>query len=70
MKKKKGRKGFMAIKIDLKKAYNKIKWEFVAKMLEKLRPLDKLRNVTMKCISFSFINILWNEAKFEEFKLS
>lgn len=36
MKKKRGRKGFMALKIDLEKAYDQISWPFFKEVLEKM----------------------------------
>ena len=46
-KKKKRRKGFIVIKIDLEKAYDIITWEFIIDVLDKVRFPSKLGSVIM-----------------------
>ena len=57
MKNKKGNKGYVVIKIDLEKASDKVKWEFVANVFEEIGLLDTVKGVMMQCISTSFMNI-------------
>ena len=55
---KKGSKGFIAIKIDLEKAYDKIKWEFIIDILDENRIPCNLNRVSMQCISIASMNVL------------
>ena len=49
--KKKGRTGFMALKIDLEKAYDKLEWSFIRDMLIRINlPMDII-DVIMSCVS-------------------
>ncbi|KAK3225398.1 hypothetical protein Dsin_005260 [Dipteronia sinensis] len=48
----------MAIKLDMSKAYNKVKWVFIERMMLKLGFSKKWVNLIMRCvlsISYSFI---------------
>lgn len=47
----KGKKGLMAMKIDLRKAYNKIEWKFVDQALEGWGFGAKFRELILSCIS-------------------
>ena len=58
--KKKGKTGYMAIKIDLEKAYNKIEWSFVREMLVRANFPPDLRDIIMSCVSTVSISILFN----------
>jgi hypothetical protein len=50
MRKKKGRSGQMAIKIDLEKAYDKISWSFLhSVLLEVNLPQSLMRNQSVAC---------------------
>ena len=43
MRNRKGNEGYMAIKVDLEKAYDRLKWEFIKNNLEDIRlPLDMI----------------------------
>lgn len=53
-------KGFMAIKVDLEKAYDSLSWKFIKDTLQAINILEKLRTTIMDCISSSSIRVLWN----------
>lgn len=51
LRKKKGKKGGMILKIDLEKAYDKISCEFLAKMLRFLNFSPELIKLIMSCVT-------------------
>ena len=58
--KKRGRTGYMALKIDLEKAYDKLEWNFIKNMLIKANlPIDII-DVIMSCVSTISTSILFN----------
>ena len=63
----KERKGYMAIKIDLKKAYDRIKWSFIREILFKFNFLDKLIELIMSCISSVSTSLLFNGGCLDSF---
>jgi len=48
---KKGKKGWMAIKVDLKKDYDRLKWFFIQEMLEDMQLSHTLVEVIMCCVT-------------------
>lgn len=58
--KKEGKVGYMAIKVDLEKAYDKLKWSFIRGMLIKTNLLANLINLIMSCVSIVSTSILVN----------
>uniref|UniRef100_A0A803PYN7 Reverse transcriptase domain-containing protein n=1 Tax=Cannabis sativa TaxID=3483 RepID=A0A803PYN7_CANSA len=60
MKKRKGKGGYMLIKIDLEKAYDRMGWEFVIKMLRLLGFPNTFTEWIKTCISVSAIKLLLN----------
>ena len=58
--KKKGRVGYMAIKIDLEKAYDKLEWNFIRDSLIRANLPTDLIDIIMSCISSVSTSILFN----------
>ncbi|KAH9716124.1 reverse transcriptase domain-containing protein [Citrus sinensis] len=67
MRRKKGRQGFMAIKVDLEKAYDRLSWNFIHGTLQELNLPIGLTNLIMACITIAKMNILWNGELTSEF---
>ena len=64
---KEGQARFMAIKIDLEKAYDKLEWHFLQDMLKLYRFPPQLIKLIMSCVSTSSISMLLNGGKLEPF---
>ena len=58
--KKKGKVGYMAIKVDLEKAYNKLEWSFTRGMLIRANLPANLIELIMSCVSTVSTSILVN----------
>ena len=58
--KKKGKVGYMALKINLKKAYDKLEWSFIREVLIRANLLADLIDIIMSCISTVSTSILFN----------
>ena len=64
---KKGNQGYMAIKIDLEKAYDRLEWHFIRDVLNLYNlPPDTIKLI-MSCISGSSILVLLNGGKLGPF---
>lgn len=64
---KKGKTGYMAIKVDLEKTYDMLEWNFIDKVLQAFHFLEQLVKLIMSCISSTSISILLNGGALEEF---
>jgi hypothetical protein len=67
---KKGKEGYMAIKIDLEKAYDCLEWHFIRDILLLFNFPSALIKLILSCVSSSSISVLFNGGKLEEFKPS
>ncbi|CAL1358445.1 unnamed protein product [Linum trigynum] len=67
---KKGRKGQMALKIDLTKAYDRLSWNFVKEVITEIGLPRKFIDAIMACITSPTMQVLWNGQNTEEFKPS
>lgn len=70
MRNKTGKTGFMAIKIDFEKAYNRLKWDFIRETLAEIRFPQLLISVIMECLTTSSMKVLWNGEPTESFQPS
>ncbi|XP_050229329.1 uncharacterized protein LOC126678474 [Mercurialis annua] len=70
MRKKKGRKGYMVIKLDLEKAYDRVSWDFLHDTLRDIGIPSYLSSVIMSCVSSTSMSILWNGCNLEAFSPS
>jgi hypothetical protein len=57
-----GKTGFMAVKIDMSKVYDRVEWSFLEVVMEKLGFERKWINLIMMCVSTSNFSILINGA--------
>ena len=67
MGKTKGRVGYMALKIDLEKAYDKLEWSFIKDMLIRFNLSRKLIDLIMSYISSISTSLLFNGGALEPF---
>lgn len=57
----------MTVEIDLKTAYNRVRWDFINSSIQAAGILDFLRKVIMSAISPSTMQVLWNGVPTEKF---
>ena len=55
-----GKKGFMPMKLDMSKAYDRVEWSFLERILLKLGFQDSWVDLIMKCITTVSYSILVN----------
>jgi len=60
----------MAIKIDLEKAYDKIKWSFIKEILVNFNFPSNLIDLIMSCVSSVSTSLLFNGCCLEPFRSS
>ncbi|XP_019198912.1 PREDICTED: uncharacterized protein LOC109192673 [Ipomoea nil] len=65
MRGKQGAKGYMAIKLDLEKAYDRLSWDFIQDTLEQAGFTGLLKDLMMTCIRTPTLSILWGGERLE-----
>jgi hypothetical protein len=65
----KSKKGYMGIKTDMAKAYDRVEWTFLQTTLETLGFPQHLTNTIMKCVKTVNFSILINGKPFKQFNL-
>ena len=66
LKSRRGRNGYVAIKLDLEKAYDRLKWPFLKETLEFFQMPPNLITLIMNMLSSTWFHILWNGAPLRE----
>jgi hypothetical protein len=64
-----GKKGYFVIKVDLSKAYDKLKWGFIWRVLIEMRMPDNVINLIMHMVTSVETNIKWNGARADYFRI-
>ena len=67
LKRRKEREGFMVIKIDLEKAYDRLEWSFVRIVLDHSGFPKNFSELILSCISTTSTSLLFNGSKLEAF---
>lgn len=67
MKRKKGRKGLCAVKLDMHKAYDRVEWGFLEKIMTKLGFDQRWIKLIMACVSSVRYNVRFNNAETDVF---
>ncbi|CAA7019727.1 unnamed protein product [Microthlaspi erraticum] len=67
VRRKKGRGGWMLLKLDLEKAYDRIRWDILEDTLNAVGFNDTWIQWIMRCVSGPVMNLLWNGEKTEAF---
>lgn len=67
MRNKVGKRGLMAMKADLEKAYDRLSWSFIHDTLLEAKIPIPLVQIIMECIITARMNVFWNGELTEEF---
>lgn len=69
MRRMKGKKGGMAIKVDLEKAYDRVRCDFLHSVLVERGFSNKWVSPLMSCVTASSLSVLWNGERTAAFTL-
>lgn len=68
MRLKQGKKGYMAIKVDLEKAFDRLRWDFIEHTLLEARIPHEIVSIIMKCITTPTMQVIWNGQPSQSFQ--
>ena len=68
LKGKKGKDGYMVVKIDLEKTYDRIEWSFLKMVLEHFSLPPNIIKLIISCVSSTSTTIVFNGNKLEPFQ--
>ena len=63
-----GQDGYMAVKINLEKACDRLNWDFIFYTLQDIGIPPRLLTVIMKCFTSTKMQVSWNGELSEEFR--
>lgn len=66
--KKVGKKGHMALKLDMTKAYDRVEWDFIRVMMERIGFAQSWVAFIMKCVSMVSYLVLLHGNKGDRFR--
>lgn len=62
-----GKTGWMAIKVNLEKAYDRLRWDFIRDTLIQANFPPDMVNLIIQCITSTRMRVLWNGDTSDEF---
>lgn len=64
---KEGKVAFMALKLDMSKAYNRVEWQFLQKVMQIMGFHQRWINLVIRCVSLMSFSVLINDKKIRVF---
>ena len=64
----KGKDGYMIVKIDFEKAYDRLEWSFIKMVLEHFGLPENIVKLIMSCVSSTTTSILFNGSRMYSFQ--